>query len=283
MVRKSASSSLARFPAWAFAKIAAAGSRLSSSTASLASSRARSIGSRSSMNARTSGRSSYNDGPRRSSVLLEREGEVRTLLELAPEHDERSEDESTKERVELRRTHGHPSRYANSSSSPPLRTQHRPPRAGEKPGLDEELHDVGLRHGDPVEALDRETLRAAGSHMRHERRKCGTKPAPDPDHGAARASARRARRRAQPRRRGGRSTPRPRARRERLSGAATAGQRHRAAQDRPRRARVPPARRGRRRPAAREVAPPLPARQTALHPILRRNSRAGRRRGSRAP
>ena len=50
--------SFARFPACAFAKIAADGSRRNSSTASRASSLVRSSGSRSSMNARTSGRSS---------------------------------------------------------------------------------------------------------------------------------------------------------------------------------------------------------------------------------
>ena len=37
-------------------------------------------------------------------VLLEREGKLGSLLELAPEHDERAEDESTEERVEVRRT-----------------------------------------------------------------------------------------------------------------------------------------------------------------------------------
>ena len=45
-------------------------------------------------------------------VLLEREGKLRTLLELAPEHDERAEDESAEERVEMRRAYGHVSGYA---------------------------------------------------------------------------------------------------------------------------------------------------------------------------
>ena len=64
-VRNSASSSVARGPACARAKIAAAGSRRSSSIASVASSRARRTGSRCSMNERTSGRSSYSAGPLR--------------------------------------------------------------------------------------------------------------------------------------------------------------------------------------------------------------------------
>ena len=44
-------------------------------------------------------------------VLLEREREVGALLQLAPEHDERAEDESSEQRVEVRRAHGHDSRY----------------------------------------------------------------------------------------------------------------------------------------------------------------------------
>ncbi len=40
-------------------------------------------------------------------VLLEGERQLGALLELAPENDERSEDEAPEERVQVRRAHGH--------------------------------------------------------------------------------------------------------------------------------------------------------------------------------
>ncbi len=175
-MRKSASSSLARFPACAFAKIAAEGSRRSSSTASRASSRTRSIGSRSSMNARTSGRSSYERRSAPLDVLLERERKLCPFLELSPEHDERSEDESAKERIEMWRAHRHASGYAAGSSSPALRAQHGASRAGQEAGLDEELHGFRLRDRLAVEALDRKTFRTTRPDVGDERGECRSQP-----------------------------------------------------------------------------------------------------------
>jgi hypothetical protein len=51
-------------------------------------------------------------------VLLEREREIPTLLQLAPENHERTEDESPKERIQMRCAHGHTFRYASGSASP---------------------------------------------------------------------------------------------------------------------------------------------------------------------
>ena len=80
-----------------------------------------------------------------------------------------AEDEAAEERVEMRRAHGHDSRYAPGAASPPLRTEHCAARAGEETRLDEQLHDVRLDDGLAVEALDREALRAAAPHVRDER------------------------------------------------------------------------------------------------------------------
>ncbi len=51
-------------------------------------------------------------------VLFEGERELGALLELPPEDDEGSEDESAQEWVEMRRANGHASRYAASGASP---------------------------------------------------------------------------------------------------------------------------------------------------------------------
>ena len=92
-------------------------------------------------------------GPATFDVLLEREWQLGTLLELAPEHDERAEDEPTKERVQMRRAHRHTSPYEARPPSPALRPQHCPARACEEPRFDEELHHVGLRDGLTVDVV----------------------------------------------------------------------------------------------------------------------------------
>ena len=46
-------------------------------------------------------------GPGALDVLLERERQLRALLEVPPEHDEGAEGEATEERVQMRRAHGH--------------------------------------------------------------------------------------------------------------------------------------------------------------------------------
>lgn len=58
-------------------------------------------------------------GPSALDVLLEGERKLGAFLELATEDDERSEDETSKERVEMRRAHGHVSGYAVAGTSPP--------------------------------------------------------------------------------------------------------------------------------------------------------------------
>jgi hypothetical protein len=60
-------------------------------------------------------------GPASLHVLLEGERKIGTLLELASENDERSEDESAKQRVEVGGAHGHVFRYAAGGTSPPVR------------------------------------------------------------------------------------------------------------------------------------------------------------------
>jgi len=51
-------------------------------------------------------------------MLFECERQLGAFLELTAEDDERAEDEPAKERVEMRRAHGHLSRYATDRSSP---------------------------------------------------------------------------------------------------------------------------------------------------------------------
>ena len=51
-------------------------------------------------------------------VLLEGERKVRALLELTAEHDERAEDETAEERVEMGSAHGHGFPYAAGGTSP---------------------------------------------------------------------------------------------------------------------------------------------------------------------
>jgi hypothetical protein len=57
-------------------------------------------------------------GPASLNMLLKREWEIAALLQLAPEHHERSEDESAKKRIQVRRAHGHTFRYAPDLVSP---------------------------------------------------------------------------------------------------------------------------------------------------------------------
>jgi len=51
-------------------------------------------------------------------MLFECERQLGAFLELAAENDERPEDETAQEWIEMGRTHGHVSRYATDRSSP---------------------------------------------------------------------------------------------------------------------------------------------------------------------
>ena len=73
-------------------------------------------------------------------------------------------------------TQSHCSRYAAHAASPALRTQNGAARACQEPGFDEQFHHLGLRDGDPVEALDRKPLRAPRPHVRDERSEGRPKP-----------------------------------------------------------------------------------------------------------
>jgi hypothetical protein len=70
-------------------------------------------------------------GPASLNVLLEGEREIPTLLQLAPEHHERSEDEPAKERVEMRCAHGHVSGYATRVASPASGSRDLDPETGD--------------------------------------------------------------------------------------------------------------------------------------------------------
>ncbi len=117
-MRKSASSSDGRGPAWARAKIAAAGSRCSSSiaiSASVAAAQAR--------------RPLLDERPHERAVLVERratrvlvldEGhrQLGSVIELTQQECERAEREAAERKLELRSANGHASGYGAAGPNP---------------------------------------------------------------------------------------------------------------------------------------------------------------------